>query len=243
MTESWVILGDRKVRYLEAGSGAPVIFAAGLGISADFYKPNMESLAKSGFRAIAPDLPGFGETEGQLFGSDIEELTAHLTRFAHAIHIEKADWIGHSIGCQILLRLAAKHPHLTRSIILAGPTGGYGHRLLRQTRAIAYHAVAEPWRLLKAVLRDYIRLSPFTYIGTWIKAGKDDPLASALLVHCPVLILIGTNDRVPGAAFTTLLVQILKKAEIVKLAGGQHGLPLDAQGQFDRAVIDFLKKL
>jgi 2-hydroxy-6-oxonona-2,4-dienedioate hydrolase len=243
MTESWVIMGERKVRYLEAGSGAPVIFAAGLGISADFYKPNVQSLAKSGFRAIVPDLPGFGETEGQLFGSDIDELTDYLTDFARAIGIGTADWIGHSLGCQVLLRLTRGEPQLARSLILSGPTGGYGHRLLRQARAIGYHAVAEPWRLLKAVLRDYVRLSPFTYIGTWIKAGKDDPLASAAMVHCPVMILIGTNDRVPGAAFTTLLAQRLKKAKIVKLAGGQHGLPLDAQGQFDRAVIDFLTNL
>jgi pimeloyl-ACP methyl ester carboxylesterase len=59
-------------------------------------------------------------------------------------------------------------------------------------------------------------------------------------VLCPVLILIGSDDRVPGAEFTVRLAQNLDKAEIVRLAGGQHGLPLDAQEQFDRAIIKFL---
>lgn len=242
MIERRIVLDGRDVRYLETGAGMPVIFGAGLGISADFYRPNMEALARAGFRAIAPDLPGFGETKGNVLGSGIDELSEHLAAFANALGVSHAAWIGHSIGCQAVLRLAATNPHLARAIVLAGPTGGYGHRLLRQMRAISYHAVKEPWRLLKAVLRDYARLSPFNYVGTWVKAGKDDPLLDAPKVRCPVLILIGTNDRVPGAEFAANLLRKLPHAEMVKLAGGQHGLPLDAQEQFDAAVIDFLSR-
>ncbi|MGQ0560994.1 MAG: alpha/beta fold hydrolase [Gemmatimonadota bacterium] len=240
MTEHWLRLGELDVRYLEAGAGPPVVFAAGLGISADFYRPNLAALAASGFRAIAPDLPGFGETDGARFGSSIMELSEHLRAFARALHISHAHWIGHSIGCQAALHLAAHAPGLARSLVLAGPTGGYGHRLTHQIGALAFHAARVPWRLLEAVLRDYVRLSPFTYVGTWIKASRDDPLDSAARVRCPALILIGTRDRMPGGEFITLLSQKLGNAEIVKLAGGQHGLPLDAQRQFDHAVISFL---
>lgn len=241
MTEHWIRIDGRRVRYLETGAGAPVIFVAGLGISADFYKHNMRALAEAGFRAIAPDLPGFGATRGRWFGSTVSELGNHLAAFARQIGVTRAHWIGHSIGCQVALHLAAQHPDLVRSIVLSGPTGGYGHRLLRQMRAIAYHAVNEPWRLMKAVLRDYVRLSPFTYIGTWIKAGRHDPLAVAPAVQCPVLILMGADDRVPGAKFTAQLQHKLDRVEVVRLAGGQHGLPRDAQEQFDRAVIRFLR--
>ena len=242
MTEHWIHVRGRKVRYLENGPGMPVVFAAGLGISADFYTPNMRALAGAGFRAISPDLPGFGKTRGRPLGSTIEEFADYLSEFCRVIGVERAHVIGHSIGCQAALLLAVRRPDLVQSIVLAGPTGGHGHRLLRQMRAIAYHAVNEPWRLLRAVLRDYVRLSPFTYIGTWVKAGRDDPLLPAAGVRCPVLILIGTDDRVPGAEFTAQLAHKLGDAEIVKLAGGQHGLPLDAQEQFDRAVIDFLRR-
>lgn len=241
MTEHWVELDGRNVRYVEAGAGPPVIFAAGLGISADFYKPNMESLATAGFRALTPDVPGFGETRGNRFGVSMSEMNAHLARFAAALNIQRAHWVGHSIGCQAILQLAADHPELALSLVLAGPTGGYGHRLSHQVAALGYHAVHEPWRLLKAVLRDYVRLSPFTYIGTWIKAGRDDPLHSAPRVKCPAMILVGTKDRVPRDEFIAQLAHKLRDAKVEKLPGGQHGLPLDAQRQFDRALIEFFR--
>jgi pimeloyl-ACP methyl ester carboxylesterase len=123
---------------------------------------------------------------------------------------------------------------------LAGPTGGYEHRRRNQVGAIASAAVNEPWRLMKAVLRDYARLSPFNYLGTWLKAADDDPLASAKLVNQPTIILVGTRDKVPGPEFLANLA-VLLNAQVMKLPGGNHGLPLDAQARFDDAVIRFLR--
>ena len=241
MTEEWIEILGRRVRYVHAGSGPTVIFAAGLGISADFYKPNMTALAHAGFRAIAVDLPGFGKTRGPFFGANVELLTTHLTEFARALDIRHAGWIGHSLGCQPLLRIAALHPELVRAFVLAGPTGGYDHRLLNQAKALAIAAVQEPWRLMKAVLRDYVRLSPFNYLGVWVKARRDDPLVSARRAQQPALILVGTRDRIPPTEFLANLTQLLK-AEVKKLPGGNHGLPLDAQTDFDRECIAFFRR-
>lgn len=241
MKEAWLELPDRRVRYLEAGAGAPIIFAAGLGISADFYRANMSALAQAGFRALSPDLPGFGKTHGPALGNDVAQLTRHLVGFARALEITHAGWIGHSLGCQPLLQIAAQHPELVRAMILAGPTGGYQHRLAHQTAALARAAVQEPWRLMRAVIRDYVRLSPFNYLGTWIKARRDDPLQNAKRVRAPALILVGTNDRVPAPAFLADLAKVLQ-ADVIKLAGGNHGLPIDAQAEFDRECIRFFLK-
>lgn len=241
MNESWVQLGDRRVRYVSAGDGPPIIFAAGLGISADFYKPNMAALVNAGFRAIAPDLPGFGKTHGPFWGADVRMLTQHLTDFATALNLRHAGWIGHSLGCQPLLRLAGEQPELVRALVLAGPTGGYDHRLLKQVGALASAAVQEPWRLLKAVLRDYVRLSPFNYLGVWIKARRDDPLMAAKTVMQPALIVVGTKDKVPQPDFLTNLSAVLK-AEVIKLPGGNHGLPIDAQREFERECIRFFRR-
>ena len=240
MNERWIDLPGRRVRYTETGAGQPIIFAAGLGISADFYEGNMRALAHAGFRAITPDLPGFGKTRGPFLGSDIELLTRHLIEFANALDLRHCGWIGHSLGCQPLLRIAAEHPELVRGFVLAGPTGGYGHRLARQAQALAYAAVKEPWRLMRAVIRDYLRLSPFSYIGTWVKARKDDPVRNAKAVQQPCLILVGTHDRVPRPEFLANLSRVLR-AEVVKLPGGNHGLPIDAEGYFNEAVIRFFR--
>ena len=241
MKEEWIELSERRVRYIESGAGAPIMVAAGLGISADFYKANMAALAHAGFRAITPDLPGFGKTRGPWLGSSVSLLARHLVEFAKAMRISHAGWIGHSLGCQPLLRIAVEHPELVRAMVLAGPTGGYGHRLAGQAKAIGSAAVNEPWRLLRAVIRDYARLSPFNYLSTWIKAAKDDPLVSAKGVRQKCLIVVGTEDRVPSAEFLANLSRVLR-ADVIKLAGGNHGLPIDAQRDFDRTVIGFFKE-
>lgn len=240
MIEHWVELAGRRVRYTDAGSGPPVVFAAGLGISADFYKPNMTALVNAGFRAVAPDLPGFGKTKGPFFGADVPLLTRHLVDFANALGLKRAGWIGHSLGCQPLLHIAAEHAELVSALVLAGPTGGYERRRSHQVAALASAAVHEPWRLMKAVLRDYVRLTPFTYVGTWLKAAQDDPLVSAKAVRQPALILVGTRDKVPRPEFLANLSMSLD-AKVMKLAGGNHGLPLDAQKEFDHAVIEFFR--
>ena len=216
------------------------MFAAGLGLSADFYKGNMAALARAGFRAITPDLPGFGKTHGPKLGTDVRMLAQHLSEFSKALNVNHAGWIGHSLGCQPILLIAGQHPELVRALILAGPTGGYGHRLSSQAKALASAAVHEPWRLLRAVIRDYLRLSPFSYLGTWIKAAKDDPISSAKRVKQRSLILVGTKDHVPRAEFLENLSRTLN-ADVIKLAGGNHGLPIDAQHQFDQAVISFFR--
>jgi 2-hydroxy-6-oxonona-2,4-dienedioate hydrolase len=241
MIERKIEIAGRQVRYVEAGAGPPIIFAAGLGISADFYKPNMAALAHVGFRAITPDLPGFGKTRGPLFGAAVPQLADHLTAFARALDIRHAGWIGHSLGCQPLLRIAGQHPDLVERLVLAGPTGGYEKRLRNQVGALAAAAVQEPWRLMKAVLRDYARLSPFNYLGAWLKAAQDDPLLSAKAVRQRSLILVGTKDKVPRAEFLANLSTLLG-AEVIKLPGGNHGLPLDAQTEFDAAVIKFFAR-
>lgn len=240
MIEQRIDIAGRVTRYVEMGDGPPIIFAAGLGISADFYKPNIAALARAGFRALAPDLPGFGKTRGPMFGASVQQLADHLTLFAQKLNIEHAGWIGHSLGCQPLLRIAGQHAHLVRRIVLAGPTGGYDHRRLNQMGALAAAAVQEPWRLMKAVLRDYMRLSPFNYVGVWLRAANDDPLVSARRVKQPTLILVGTRDKVPRPEFLANLSKSLN-AEVRKLAGGNHGLPLDAQLEFDREVIAFMR--
>lgn len=242
MIEQRIELNGRAVRYLTAGAGPPVVFAAGLGISADFYRPNIETIAGAGFRVFVPDAPGSGKTSGKAFGISVSEITNDLIALAEAFGLARVHWIGHSIGCQAALEVAARRPDLAASLILAGPTGGHGRRLTHQARAIAWHAVHEPWPLLKAVARDYVRLSPLSYIGTWSKAARHDPLDTAERVRCPVTILIGSRDRVPSAEFVAALALKLGDAESIEIAGGQHGLPIDAREQFERTVIRILRQ-
>ena len=63
--DRFVTVDGLNIRYLEDGSGVPAILlhGASLGSSADVFRRNLWALGASGIRAIAFDLPGFGEAD------------------------------------------------------------------------------------------------------------------------------------------------------------------------------------
>lgn len=243
MKAETIALDGRRVRFRTAGQGPHVVILPGLGLSSRFYLPNIEGLAQHGLRVTVPDLPGFGGTHGKLFGLTIPEAADFTLRFANALQIRKAVWVGHSIGCQVALRLAAQHPERTSGVVLTGPTGAGTRRLLHQTLALTRVALDEGIRVLGAVARDYIRTTPFHYIGWWIKAARDYPLDHAAAVNAPVLLVIGAQDPVPPDEFVAKLLQRLPHGSLERVAGAYHAVPLEKPSDFNRIVAEFAHRL
>jgi 2-hydroxy-6-oxonona-2,4-dienedioate hydrolase len=238
-----VALHGRSVHYMEAGHGAPVILCAGLGLSGHFYSANMEAFGAAGLRLIVPDAPGFGRTHGPWLGGTVQDNARWLTEFACAIGVRRAALIGHSIGAQVALRIAVDSPHLASALVLAGPSGAPGRfKLLRQALGIVITTPREPFSLLVAVARDYIRTSPVRYIATWAKAARDDPFDSAARVRCPTLIVAGKRDPIARAEFVALLKQRIAGSLVCIVPGGAHGITFDRTREFDRVVCEFLRE-
>ncbi|HEV2149048.1 MAG TPA: alpha/beta fold hydrolase, partial [Longimicrobiaceae bacterium] len=95
-----------RVRYRDAGSGSTLVLVHGLGVSADYWYRNGPPLAAAGLRVLAPDLPGFGRTEGPDGGLPIRAQAAALRAWASAMELGPAVYVGHSLSCQAVLELA-----------------------------------------------------------------------------------------------------------------------------------------
>ena len=116
-----------RIRYHEAGEGPAIILLHGGGPGAygfSNYRLNMQALADKGFRAIVPDMPGYGETAGRSFegGLFAPGAEAVLDLINH-LGLEKANLVGNSMGGGISLRLALDHPDRVDKMILMGPGG------------------------------------------------------------------------------------------------------------------------
>jgi 2-hydroxy-6-oxonona-2,4-dienedioate hydrolase len=240
---AWTEVDGKRVRYRAAGQGPTVVVIAGLGLTSDFYRPNLEGLARRGVRAIVPDLPGFGATSGRLTGLDVTEAAAWVHRFSNQIGVRKAVWVGHSIGCQVALAIAAQHPERTMGVVLTGPTGARGRRLLQQMFALGSVALREGPRVLWNVARDYVRTTPWHYIGWWVRAARDQPLEHAGRVRAPTLILVGSRDPVPPPAFIAELVTRLPRSERHYVPGALHALPIEQPDEFNRLVAAFVHRV
>src|SRR6185295_7873519 len=84
-------VGGLKIRYLEEGQGQPMVLlhGASLGSSSDGFALNMGPLAQGRIRAIAPDRPGYGLSDGPLISSAAGHRKFILD-FLDALNIERA---------------------------------------------------------------------------------------------------------------------------------------------------------
>jgi pimeloyl-ACP methyl ester carboxylesterase len=107
--------------------GRPVLFIHGNASSSTFWEETMLALPAD-YRAIAPDLRGYGSTEDLLVdatrgcGDWVDDLLSLLD----TLKIERCDAVGHSLGGAVVFNLIAAAPERIRSATLAAPGSPYG---------------------------------------------------------------------------------------------------------------------
>lgn len=102
-----------------AGDGQPVILVHGWPEIAYSWKNQIGALSDAGYRAIAPDLKGFGLSDAPKDKSlyDIRHLTDDLARLLDALSIDRAVFCGHDWGGAIVWPMAQLHPDRVAGII------------------------------------------------------------------------------------------------------------------------------
>jgi len=231
------------VRYREAGAGPPLVLVHGLGLSADFWLRNGPPLAAAGFRVLAPDLPGFGRTEGP-GALPVEAQAAWVARWADAVGLGPAAYVGHSVSCQTILQLAADEPWRATALVLAAPTGDPApFRLLRQAAGFVADPVFEPPSLFVRVGEEYLRAGFARWLRTWVAAGRHDTMAAARRVTVPGIVLLGRRDPVVRRGFARELAEALPGGRCKVLQGGAHAIVFDASDEFNAEVAAFLREV
>ena len=103
-------------RSVGAADAPVVVLVHGLVISSRYMEPLARALADNGYRVLAPDLPGYGESAT---GTPWRVLSVELLDlWLSACAIDKAAFIGNSYGCQILTTLTVRHPQRVERLVL-----------------------------------------------------------------------------------------------------------------------------
>lgn len=237
-----MVLG-RPASYRETGHGRVAFMTAGLGLSSAFYRGSYPAFAAAGIRLIVPDLPGYGNTPGPRTGTGPDDTATFLLAFADAIGVHRGVWIGHSLGAQAVVEVAARAPGRCAGVVLAGPTGApMRFPLLRQAAGLAIEGTRAPWAVVKAAVGEYVQTAPSRSIGTWIRYAHHDTAARLRAVKCPALVLAGDRDPVARDEFLELLRRELPYSRIEYVPGATHGLPRGDPDHFNDRVIDFVKE-
>jgi pimeloyl-ACP methyl ester carboxylesterase len=109
-----------RLRVTEAGAGPPLLLLHTTFLDRTSWNSAIESLAPH-YRVIAPDLPGFGESEKPSvgrFGFGVTDFVHVVTDLFAGLGLGQACVAGHGLGGAIALCLASKSPELVSRLIL-----------------------------------------------------------------------------------------------------------------------------
>ncbi len=103
----------------ELGRGPAVIFCHGFPELAYSWRHQLPAVAAAGFRAIAPDQRGYGESSSPAAVIDygIAELTGDLVGLLDKLGIERAVFAGHDWGGLVVWAMPVLHPKRTAGVI------------------------------------------------------------------------------------------------------------------------------
>ena len=109
------------VRYIEGGSGKPLVFLHGAG-GALVTDPFLTALSAK-YHVYAPLLPGYGDSEECPELRDMLDFTLHHLDVIDALGLKDPILVGHSMGGMIAAEMASVANHQVSKLALICPAG------------------------------------------------------------------------------------------------------------------------
>jgi haloalkane dehalogenase len=260
------------IAYREAGeeTAPAALLVHGYPESSYMWHRALPALADAGWRALAPDLPGYGDSEPES-GPGSGSWEAHvqsLERFVDELQPGPVALVTHDWGVMIGLRWACDHPGATSALVISDGgffsdrrwhdlanlmrTPGEGERLIagytRDGFAAALRAASSGIdeealeQYWKAFADDKRRLGQLELYrsGDFEKLIPYEGRLAAL--DLPALILWGEQDRFAGVQMARRFHEELTGSELLVIDGAGHFVWDDQPERTSAALVDFLAR-
>lgn len=197
---------DASLSYRVIGpEDAPLTFvwAHGWGQSHAAFLPLAQGF-ESRYRHILLDLPGFGESLVPPESWGTAEYADFLAEFLETIPGRKL-WIGHSFGCRVGLRLAARHPQAVEGVFLISAAGlkrklnfrtrtyrAIRRQVFKTLRAGIPFGVRAEWLYRSFGSPDYRNAGALRPV--FVRVVNEDLTEVARQIRCPVQFVYGDKD-------------------------------------------------
>jgi pimeloyl-ACP methyl ester carboxylesterase len=222
------------------------------------WEPQVEALEAAGHRALAPDLPGFGD-------APLEPGTIAYADHAASLLDAPAAVVGCSFGGRIAIELAVGRPELVDRLVLSGAglgswswsesaqagfaeeeeaieRGELAAAAAQQARMwLAADATPEVRELTEAMtLRSYEQQLPLEgqVTAVWPDVAAETRLGE---IDAPTLVVVGTEDLDDIKSMAEKLVGGIPGARLVTIAGAGHLPSLERPDVLNALLLEFLR--
>ncbi|WP_345801288.1 alpha/beta hydrolase [Microbacterium sp. AZCO] len=227
MSVQWLTTVERLTfRVVSSGPSPslrpPVVLVHGIGMSHRYLSRLHDVLAADG-PVFSIDLPGFAGLPKPPRDLDVVAMADALAEVIDRLGVGPVVLVGHSMGSQWVVEVAAQHPELVSFVVAMGPVVDPEHRtLLAQSVALGIDSLREPPDINAIVFTDYVRCGIPWYL-TQLRHMLAYPIeerAAALAV--PLLVLRGERDPIAGIDWCRRLRDAAPRGSLVVIPGQHH---------------------
>ncbi len=257
--------------YDEAGAGLPVIFVHAYPMGRRMWAPQMAHF-QGRYRVIAYDCRGFGDSEAPSAAEHYsQELSVEdLKGLCRGLHLGRAAIVGLSMGGNIALHLALRHPAVVAGVVICDTGAGSDDPALFGsvtegwavaaeqggiqdfTDAVLRHPVfagyasrgaAEAEAMQRMITAHPTRGLAHTARETLAKRPPIFALEGKLrALSVPALILVGERD-LPCIGPSEYMAERIPNAQLHLMEGCGHFSNLERPAEFSRVVEAFFRKI
>jgi 3-oxoadipate enol-lactonase len=240
-----------------AGGGPALLFVHGHPFDRSMWRPQLAAFASR--RVIAPDLRGYGASTGAV--GTWADLADDLVDLMDALRVPRAVVVGLSMGGQIALDLARRHPDRVAGLLLADTTAAgepdrpgrlaAADRLERE--GMDPYAVENLYLMVRPGAAERVAARVLDMMRTADPAGaaaaqraradRPDQLAALARVAVPTTVVVGADDRFTPVSDARAIADRVPGAELAVINDAAHLPNLEQPAAFNSALAALLVRV
>ena len=234
-------------------TGTPgVLFLHGLGADGSSWSPQLAPLMDAGFRPLAPDMPGNGESRYDGSGWSFKRVAADLADLLRELDTGPVAVVGLSMGGLVAQQFVLDHPGLVRKLALVSTVAAQS-LLIRfliisfmglpfQPNYAAQRTFPKPEQesMRQTFLKQAVRTDPRAYRAAILNLGMFNAMNRLREIRVPTLVMTGDQDNLSEPARQKILARHIPGAKQVIFSDTGHAINVEKPDEFNRALLEFL---
>ncbi|GIU81135.1 MAG: alpha/beta fold hydrolase [Acidobacteria bacterium] len=239
------------------------VFLHAFPLDREMWQPQVEAL-KEKMQVILIDLPGFGKSL-PIKNLSMEFMASEVIRTLDSLKIEKAIFVGLSMGGYVIFNLYRLFPQRVSAMVLCDTTPASDSEerksmrfeLIEQIKSqgvevlaqqmlpnlVSKHTALNNTLLMEWLRQKFLNVNPEAAVSA-LKAMADrkDHTEWISNINVPTLLIFGEEDKVTNIEMAEKMNSVIANSSLVRIANAGHYSNLENPEGFNSALIGFIER-